>query len=96
MFLKIKADILPEISFSSTQLSTRREEGLATLNAIKRQDIVNSQGQNMAGVLRDQGGVFVQRSQQGGGSPKMRGFSANSLLLYFDGVRLNNIIFRIR
>lgn len=38
--------------------------------------------------------VFIQKSQQGGGSPMMRGFSANRLLLVIDGVRMNNAIYR--
>lgn len=40
------------------------------------------------------GEVFIQKSQQGGGSPMIRGFSANRLLLVLDGVRMNNAIYR--
>src|SRR5699024_11515274 len=40
------------------------------------------------------GKVFVQKSQLGGGSPMMRGFAANSVLIAVDGVRMNNAIFR--
>ncbi len=43
-------------------------------------------------ALSDQ--VFVQKSQLGGGSPMIRGFSANRLLLVIDGVRMNNAIYR--
>ena len=39
-------------------------------------------------------GVFIQKSQQGGGSPIIRGFSSNRLLYSVDGVRMNNAIFR--
>jgi len=38
--------------------------------------------------------VFVQKSQMGGGSPMLRGFSTNRVLLVVDGVRMNNAIFR--
>lgn len=38
--------------------------------------------------------VFIQKSQQGGGSPMIRGFSANRLLIVVDGIRMNNAIFR--
>ena len=37
---------------------------------------------------------MVQQSQQGGGSPILRGFEANRILLVVDGVRLNNAIYR--
>jgi hemoglobin/transferrin/lactoferrin receptor protein len=38
--------------------------------------------------------VYVQKSQLGGGSPMIRGFSTNRLLITVDGVRMNNAIFR--
>jgi hemoglobin/transferrin/lactoferrin receptor protein len=38
--------------------------------------------------------VFIQKSQMGGGSPMVRGFAANRVLLVLDGVRMNNAIFR--
>lgn len=50
--------------------------------------------QTAADLLSNSGQVFVQKSQLGGGSPKLRGFSANAVLLVVDGVRLNNAIFR--
>ena len=36
----------------------------------------------------------MQKSQLGGGSPMIRGFSTNRLLITVDGVRMNNAIFR--
>ena len=47
-----------------------------------------------ADLLEKKGGVSVQRSQLGGGSPNIRGFEANKVLLMLDGVRLNNAIYR--
>ena len=44
--------------------------------------------------LASSGEVFVQKSQLGGGSPMIRGFSANRLLYSIDGVRMNTAIFR--
>lgn len=49
---------------------------------------------NSADWLGSSGEVFVQKSQQGGGSPMIRGFSANRLLYSVDGVRMNTAIFR--
>jgi hemoglobin/transferrin/lactoferrin receptor protein len=42
----------------------------------------------------NQSNVYIQKSQQGGGSPILRGFEANRVLLVIDGVRLNNAIYR--
>ncbi|MCB9357392.1 MAG: TonB-dependent receptor [Calditrichaeota bacterium] len=47
-----------------------------------------------AGETLESAGVFVQRSQYGGGSPMIRGFTANQVLLVLDGVRMNNAIYR--
>jgi hemoglobin/transferrin/lactoferrin receptor protein len=45
-------------------------------------------------LLELSGEVFIQKSQQGGGSPMIRGFSTNRLLYSIDGVRMNTAIFR--
>lgn len=47
-----------------------------------------------ADMLAKLSGVYVQKSQLGGGSPVVRGFEANRVLLVVDGVRLNNAIYR--
>ncbi len=50
--------------------------------------------QTAADMLARTGEVFVQKSQQGGGSPMIRGFSSNRLLYTVDGIRMNTAIFR--
>ena len=50
--------------------------------------------QTAADLLQQSGQVYVQKSQLGGGSPMIRGFSANRILLAVDGVRMNSAIFR--
>ncbi len=45
-------------------------------------------------LLREEAGVAVQKTNQGGGSPIIRGFRANKVLLLIDGVRLNNSTYR--
>ena len=44
--------------------------------------------------LGSSGEVFIQKSQMGGGSPMIRGFSTNRILIVVDGVRMNNAIYR--
>lgn len=59
------------------------------LNEIKFQNI-----QNTADLLSSTGKLTVQKSQQGGGSPVIRGFEASRILLVVDGIRMNNLIYR--
>ncbi|MEA3505064.1 MAG: TonB-dependent receptor plug domain-containing protein [Bacteroidota bacterium] len=61
---------------------------------IKAQEISFKNPQTSADLIGATGKVFIQKSQLGGGSPMIRGFSANSVLLVVDGVRMNNCIFR--
>lgn len=49
---------------------------------------------NTGDILSNTGSVFVQKSQQGGSSPTIRGFEASRVLLMVDGVRMNNAIYR--
>lgn len=61
---------------------------------VTRQQIALTNSQTSADILRDHANVFVQKSQMGGGSPIIRGFEANRVLLVLDGVRMNNAIYR--
>jgi hemoglobin/transferrin/lactoferrin receptor protein len=50
--------------------------------------------QTAADALDQHADVYVQKSQMGGGSPVVRGFEANKVLLVLDGIRMNNAIYR--
>ncbi|XOV68639.1 MAG: TonB-dependent receptor plug domain-containing protein [Fluviicola sp.] len=50
--------------------------------------------QTTADLLASSGYVYVQKSQFGGGSPQLRGYGTNRVMLVVDGVRMNNAIFR--
>lgn len=45
-------------------------------------------------ALTNMNGVFVQKTNHGGGSPFVRGLTGNQTLLLLDGIRLNNSIYR--
>ncbi len=64
------------------------------IERIASNQIKFSNAQTAADLLEKNGGLFVQKSQMGGGSPIIRGFEANRVLLVVDGVRMNNAIYR--
>ena len=61
---------------------------------LHQKEIERLNTQTTADLLEKRAGVNVQKSQMGGGSPVIRGFEANRVLLVVDGVRLNNAIYR--
>ena len=62
--------------------------------SISNEQIELQNPQTAADLLGISGKVFIQKSQQGGGSPMIRGFATNRLLYTVDGVRMNTAIFR--
>lgn len=64
-----------------------------TISVLRDQNSIQLQP-NSGDVLLNSGQVFVQKSQQGGSSPVIRGFEASRILLNVDGIRLNNAIYR--
>ncbi len=73
------------------QSKTEVPHKIATLNS---KDVLRYNPQTTADMLGTSGGVFIQKSQMGGGSPMIRGFAANRILIVVDGIRMNNAIFR--
>jgi len=64
------------------------------MTTIKAEDVALKNPSTSADMLAQSGDVLVQKSQLGGGSPILRGFEANRVLLVIDGVRMNNAIYR--
>ncbi len=64
------------------------------VKVLRRSEIEFANAQSTADLLSGTGQVFVQKSQQGGGSPVLRGFEASRVLIVVDGVRMNNAIYR--
>lgn len=66
----------------------------AKITSITVQEVALQNPQTTADLLATSGEVYIQKSQQGGGSPMIRGFATNRLLITVDGVRMNTAIFR--
>lgn len=85
---------LDEIVVSVNHWEQPKAEIPHTIKTIKAEDILHFNPQTTANLLGTKGGVFIQKSQMGGGSPIIRGFSANRILIVVDGIRMNNAIYR--
>jgi hemoglobin/transferrin/lactoferrin receptor protein len=64
------------------------------IQTVKATEIAFQQQSTVPDILQSNGNVFMQKSQLGGGSPVIRGFETNKVLLLVDGVRMNNAIYR--
>ncbi|WP_347923485.1 TonB-dependent receptor [Pontimicrobium sp. SW4] len=94
IYLKSKSQDLDEIVISASKFEQSKKEVPQKIMSIKAEDVVFSNPQTSADLLQNSGQVFIQKSQMGGGSPLIRGFSTNRLLISVDDVRMNTAIFR--
>ena len=85
---------LEEIVVSSSGFSERKKNIAQKIDVISAKTIAQSNSQNIGDLLINTGKIFVQKSQQGGSSPVIRGFEASRILILIDGVRMNNAIYR--
>lgn len=92
--LERKSVLLDDIYVSASKRAEDRTKIPQPIIQIGDEQVAFNNPQTSADLLKHSGQVFVQKSQMGGGSPMMRGFAANSVLLAVDGIRMNNAIFR--
>lgn len=85
---------LGEVIYSFNKWEQQLNEVPNKITKISRAQVLFRQPQTTADMLAQSGSVFVQKSQLGGGSPMIRGFATNRVLLVVDGVRMNNAIYR--
>ncbi len=94
VYLTLKPEELQEVVMSVSKWEQQKKDIPNKIASIDARAIAFNNPQTSADLLQSSGKVFVQKSQLGGGSPMIRGFATNRLLLSVDGVRMNNAIFR--
>ncbi len=65
-------------------------ESPRSVEAISKGELIRSAGRSTPEVLENTPGIVVQKTNHGGGSPFIRGFTGQHVLFMVDGVRLNN------
>ena len=85
---------LNELVISANKFAENKKNVVQKVDVITSQYISRVNAQNTGDLLSGTGNVFVQKSQQGGSSPVIRGFEASRVLMVVDGIRMNNAIYR--
>jgi outer membrane receptor for ferrienterochelin and colicin len=79
--------------------ATRTEHNIydvsTPINLVNDRIIKERNAKTSAEALREENGIFIQKTNHGGGSAIIRGLSSNQILILVDGIRLNNSIYRL-
>ena len=94
MALEPKDQTLDEVILSVGRNAVSRKQIAEKVAVIDAQTIELQRPSTGADLVGLSPGVRIQKSQGGGGSPVIRGFEANRILMVVDGVRMNNAIYR--
>ena len=94
VYLESNTQGLEQIVISASKFRQNKKDIPQKILSIDANQIQFANPQTSADLLENSGQVYIQKSQLGGGSPMIRGFSTNRLLITVDGVRMNNAIFR--
>lgn len=92
--LELKNISLDEVIISANRWEQENREVPHRIEKMTQRDILFANPQTSADLLAAGGYAYVQKSQLAGGSPILRGFATNRVLLVVDGIRMNNAIFR--
>lgn len=94
MYMVKDVHMLKEVVLSASKMEESIDDIPTQMDIIDYTDVANLNPQTTADMLMSNGSVTIQKSQMGGGSPVIRGFEANKVLIVVDGVRMNNAIYR--
>lgn len=89
-----KVFAIDEFVISANRWEQVRDEVPNKITTVLKPAIELLNPQTAADLIGISDEVFVQKSQLGGGSPMIRGFATNRVLIVVDGVRMNNAIYR--
>lgn len=85
---------LDEAVVYSNKFTEKKKNLVQRIDVLTARTIAKYNGQNTGDMLINSGNIFVQKSQQGGSSPVIRGFEASRVLIVVDGIRHNTAVFR--
>ncbi len=86
--------LLKEVMVTATRNIQSDLESPYSVSKISSQNIQQFQTRTSPEALVGTAGMFVQKTNHGGGSPFVRSLTGNQNLLMIDGIRLNNATYR--
>ncbi len=88
------SELQPTVITASRQ-EQKRFDVPVSMNIVDRKTINIREPKTTAEILREESGIFIQKTNHGGGSAIVRGMSSNQILILVDGIRLNNATYRL-
>ena len=83
-----------EVVVTVQRMPQAQFESPCPVSVLNAAQLVQYSPRSMAEALEGLPGVWMQKTNHGGGSPFVRGLTGNQTLLMIDGIRLNNAISR--
>jgi len=94
LYLKEAPFYVDQVVVSATRWELEKQNIPNKISTIRPLQVHMQNPQTAADLIGNSEEVFIQKSQLGGGSPMIRGFAANRVLISIDGIRMNTAIFR--
>lgn len=85
---------LSEVIITTIRHGAKSVDVPFSISTVSKQYVDDFGPRSTPDVLQDVNGVFIQKTNHGGGSPFVRGLTGNQTLTLVDGIRLNNATFR--
>ena len=82
-----------EVVVTASRMAQARASVNMPVQRIERENLKDVVSRNLVEALQHEG-IWMQKTNQGGGSPFIRGLTGNQVLIVKDGIRLNNSIYR--
>ncbi len=82
------------VSVTATREERETFDVPRSVSVVPQAELLRTAPRTSAEALARAPGVFVQKTNHGGGSPFVRGLVGNQVLVLVDGIRLNNSTFR--
>jgi outer membrane receptor protein involved in Fe transport len=86
--------LLEEFVVVGSRVQTSVMDTPEAISVLDLESLESISPMNMPDAMKSMPGVFMQKTNHGGGSPFVRGLTGYHTLIMVDGIRLNNAIFR--